>query len=134
MTRVNPDTQEVLLGDIGNMRITGVCTSRKSMDTVQSGNTHVLITHSMLHLMGYDHMVPEDAALMEAASAGNSEYFTDYKITRKREKNYEKSNCNDFTWGYVTVTADWMRKRRDTGCVRYGTGNIHICTGGSAGK
>ncbi len=25
-------------------------------------------------------------------------------------------------------------KRRDTGCVRYGTGNIHICTGGSAGK
>ena len=24
-----------------------------------------LITHSMLHLMGYDHMEPEDASLME---------------------------------------------------------------------
>ena len=34
----------------------------------------------------------------------------------------------------LSLLAGCGKKRRDTGCVRYGTGNIHICTGGSAGK
>lgn len=62
---VNPDTQEVLLGDIV------ICVSRVYAQAKEYGHSvkreyAFLITHSMLHLMGYDHMVPEDAALMEA--------------------------------------------------------------------
>ncbi len=65
MTGVNPDTQEVLLGDIV------ICVSRVYAQAKEYGHSvkreyAFLITHSMLHLMGYDHMVPEDAALMEA--------------------------------------------------------------------
>ena len=82
---MNPDTQEVLLGDIV------ICVSRVYAQAKEYGHSvkreyAFLITHSMLHLMGYDHMVPEDAALMEAHQRENSEYFTDYKITRKREE------------------------------------------------
>ena len=60
-----PATQEVLLGDIV------ICVSRVYAQAKEYGHSvkreyAFLITHSMLHLMGYDHMVPEDAALMEA--------------------------------------------------------------------
>ena len=63
--KMNPDTQEVLLGDIV------ICVSRVYAQAKEYGHSvkreyAFLITHSMLHLMGYDHMVPEDAALMEA--------------------------------------------------------------------
>ena len=61
----DPDTGELLLGDI-------VISVEKVMEQAEKYGHSVkreyafLITHSMLHLMGYDHMVPEDAALMEA--------------------------------------------------------------------
>lgn len=62
---VNPDTGEVLLGDIV------ICVQRVFQQAEEYGHSvkreyAFLITHSMLHLMGYDHMVPEDADLMEA--------------------------------------------------------------------
>ena len=62
---VNPDTGEVLLGDIV------ICVPRVYQQAEEYGHSvkreyAFLITHSMLHLMGYDHMVPEDAELMEA--------------------------------------------------------------------
>lgn len=62
---VNPDTGEVLLGDIV------ICVQRVYHQAEEYGHSvkreyAFLITHSMLHLMGYDHMVPEDAELMEA--------------------------------------------------------------------
>lgn len=60
----NPDTGEIMLGDI-----------IISVDKVfeQAGNYGhsiqrefaFLILHSMLHLFGYDHMTPEEAAVME---------------------------------------------------------------------
>lgn len=62
---VNPDTGEVLLGDIV------ICVDRVYQQAEEYGHSTkreyaFLITHSMLHLMGYDHMIPDDAALMEA--------------------------------------------------------------------
>ena len=62
---VNPDTGEVLLGDIV------ICVPRVYQQAEEYGHSvkreyAFLITHSMLHLMGYDHMVPEEAERMEA--------------------------------------------------------------------
>ena len=62
---VNPDTGEVLLGDIV------ICVPRVYQQAEEYGHSvkreyAFLFTHSMLHLMGYDHMVPEEAQLMEA--------------------------------------------------------------------
>lgn len=61
---VNPDTGEVMLGDI-------VISAEKVKEQAAAyGHSEkreyaFLITHSMLHLMGYDHMEPEEASLME---------------------------------------------------------------------
>ena len=59
------DSGELLLGDIM------ISAERAAAQAEEYGHSvkreyAFLITHSMLHLMGYDHMVPEDAALMEA--------------------------------------------------------------------
>lgn len=61
---VNPDTEEVLLGDIV------ICVESVYEQAEEYGHSvkreyAFLITHSMLHLMGYDHMVPEEAEVME---------------------------------------------------------------------
>lgn len=61
----NPDTGEALLGDI-------VISVEKVLEQAENYGHSVereyafLITHSMLHLFGYDHMTEEDAAVMEA--------------------------------------------------------------------
>ncbi len=75
---VNPDTGEVLLGDIV------LCVHRVYQQAEEYGHSirreyAFLITHSMLHLMGYDHMVPEDAKLMEAHQR---KILDNLKITR----------------------------------------------------
>ena len=60
----NPDTGEAMLGDI----IISVDKVREQ--AVEFGHSEkrefaFLIVHSMLHLFGYDHIEPEDAAIME---------------------------------------------------------------------
>lgn len=61
----NPDTGEALLGDI-------VISVDKVLEQAESYGHSIereyafLITHSMLHLFGYDHMTEEEAAIMEA--------------------------------------------------------------------
>lgn len=61
---VNPDSNEVVLGDI-------VISADKVREQAEAyGHSEkreyaFLIAHSMLHLMGYDHMLPDEAALME---------------------------------------------------------------------
>ena len=60
----NPDTGEAILGDI----IISVDKVREQAE--EYGNSELrefafLITHSMLHLFGYDHMEPEEAEVME---------------------------------------------------------------------
>ena len=60
----NPDTGELMLGDI----VISVDHCLKQADEYGHGVQRefaFLIAHSMLHLMGYDHMVPQEAAVME---------------------------------------------------------------------
>ena len=61
---VNPDTGETLLGDIV------ICVPKVFEQAREYGHEPkrefaFLITHSMLHLFGYDHMEPDEAAIME---------------------------------------------------------------------
>lgn len=61
----NPDTGELMLGDI----IVSLDKVKEQAEKYGHGNRReyaFLIAHSMLHLLGYDHMTEEDAALMEA--------------------------------------------------------------------
>ena len=60
----NPETGEVILGDI----VLNVPRIYKQAEEYGHSNLReyaFLITHSMLHLFGYDHMTDNDAAVME---------------------------------------------------------------------
>lgn len=61
----HPETGELILGDIM------IAVPRMLQQAMQYGHGAVrefafLVAHSMLHLMGYDHMSEEEAAVMEA--------------------------------------------------------------------
>jgi probable rRNA maturation factor len=60
----NPDTGEIILGDI-IISVDRVRAQAKEYGHSKKREYAFLIVHSMLHLLGYDHMVPEDAAVME---------------------------------------------------------------------
>lgn len=60
----NPDTGELLLGDI-MISVPRMMEQAKSYGHSQLREFAFLVAHSMLHLLGYDHMVPEEAAVME---------------------------------------------------------------------
>lgn len=65
LSYLNPDTQELVLGDII------VCAQRLRLQAEQYGHSELrefafLVTHSMLHLFGYDHMQPEEEKEMFA--------------------------------------------------------------------
>lgn len=60
----NPETKEIVLGDIM------LCLPRMEEQAKEYGHSILreyafLLTHSMLHLMGYDHINSNDANLME---------------------------------------------------------------------
>lgn len=61
----NSDDGEVLLGDI--VLAHGVCAAEAAARrlTIEQHATH-LIVHGTLHLLGYDHMVEDEAEAMEA--------------------------------------------------------------------
>ena len=60
----NPDTGELLLGDI-MISVPRMIEQAESYGHSQLREFAFLVAHSMLHLLGYDHMVPEEAAVME---------------------------------------------------------------------
>ena len=74
----HPETGELLLGDIL------ICIPRMLEQAEEFGHGvkreyAFLIAHSMLHLLGYDHMTPEEAAVMEAKQ---NQVLNELKITR----------------------------------------------------
>lgn len=60
----NPDTGEVLLGDI-IISVPKVFEQAEAYGHTTRREYAFLIVHSVLHLLGYDHMTPADAAFME---------------------------------------------------------------------
>lgn len=61
----NPETGELMLGDII------ISLDKVEEQSIAYGHSFTreyafLIAHSMLHLMGYDHMTDDDASIMEA--------------------------------------------------------------------
>lgn len=60
----NPDTGEIMLGDI-IISVDKVLEQAENYGHSVEREFAFLILHSMLHLFGYDHMTPEEAALME---------------------------------------------------------------------
>lgn len=60
----NPDTGEVMLGDI-IISVEKVIEQAESYGHSSKREFAFLIVHSMLHLFGYDHIDPADAAIME---------------------------------------------------------------------
>lgn len=61
----NPDTGEAMLGDI-IISVDKVLEQAESYGHSVEREYAFLITHSMLHLFGYDHMEEEEAQVMEA--------------------------------------------------------------------
>ncbi|MGN0142685.1 MAG: rRNA maturation RNase YbeY [Roseburia sp.] len=60
----NPDTGEIMLGDIV-ISVDRVKEQAEAYGHSEKREYAFLILHSMLHLFGYDHMTPEEAACME---------------------------------------------------------------------
>ena len=60
----NPDTGEAMLGDIV-ISVEKVKEQANSYGHSELREFAFLITHSMLHLFGYDHMTPQEAKVME---------------------------------------------------------------------
>lgn len=63
-TNFNPDTGEAMLGDIV-ISITKVKEQASEYGHSLEREFAFLIVHSMLHLLGYDHMTEEEAPVME---------------------------------------------------------------------
>lgn len=74
----NPDTGEAMLGDI-IISVDKVKEQAREYGHSELREFAFLITHSMLHLFGYDHMEPEEAEVMERKQR---EILEELQITR----------------------------------------------------
>ena len=59
-----PDSGELILGDI-ILSVDRICSQAESYGHSRKREFAFLVAHSMLHLCGYDHETPEEAAVME---------------------------------------------------------------------
>lgn len=75
---INPDTGEVMLGDIV-ISVDHVREQAKEYGHSEKREYAFLIVHGMLHLFGYDHMEPEEAQEMQEHQRKILDYL---KITR----------------------------------------------------
>lgn len=62
------DTEELLLGDV-MISVDRVFSQAKEYGHSTEREFSFLFAHSMLHLLGYDHMEPQEAAVMEKKQA-----------------------------------------------------------------
>lgn len=62
------DTDELLLGDV-MISVDRVFSQAEEYGHSREREFSFLFAHSMLHLLGYDHMEPEEAAVMECKQA-----------------------------------------------------------------
>ena len=60
----NPETGELVLGDI-IISVEKVMAQAEEFGHSTKRELAFLVAHSMMHLFGYDHMTPEEAAVME---------------------------------------------------------------------
>ena len=74
----NPDTDNYMLGDIMICKERVLSQAEEYEHSVKR-EFAFLVCHSLLHLIGYDHMKEEDARIMEAKQA---RYLEDLGITR----------------------------------------------------
>ena len=72
------DTEELVLGDV-MISVDKVFAQAEEYGHSVEREFSFLIAHSMLHLLGYDHMEPEEAAVMERKQA---QALEDLGITR----------------------------------------------------
>ena len=72
------DTDELILGDV-MISVDKVYAQAEEYGHSTEREFSFLVAHSMLHLLGYDHMEPDEAAVMEAKQAKALE---DLGITR----------------------------------------------------
>ena len=72
------DTEELILGDV-MISVDKVYAQAEEYGHSTEREFSFLFAHSMLHLLGYDHMEPDEAAVMEAKQAKALE---DLGITR----------------------------------------------------
>ncbi len=70
----NPDTGELVLGDI-IISLDKVSEQAEKYNHGRKREYAFLIAHSMLHLLGYDHMTEEDAKEMEARQSAVLEHL-----------------------------------------------------------
>ena len=77
----DPDSGELMLGDIV-LSILRIVEQAEEYGHSRKREYAFLIAHSMLHLLGYDHMTEEDAALMEEKQ---NQVLEALKITRDME-------------------------------------------------
>lgn len=79
----HPETGEAMLGDIV-ISIDHVIKQAEEYGHSTKREYAFLIAHSMLHLLGYDHMTPQEAAVMEKKQ---EKILNTLQITREEEKN-----------------------------------------------
>lgn len=74
----NPETGELMLGDI-ILSVDKIVEQAKAYGHSEKRELAFLVAHSMLHLMGYDHMEEQERQIMEGKQ---SEILEQLKITR----------------------------------------------------
>lgn len=79
----HPDTGELILGDI-IISMDKVAAQAEEFGHSRERELAFLVAHSMLHLMGYDHMTDEERVVMEARQ---EEILRQLSYTRGDEKN-----------------------------------------------
>ncbi len=93
----NPDTGEIMLGDIV-ISVDKVLEQAESYGHTPRREYAFLIAHSMLHLFGYDHMTPEEAVPDGSKAASDPRRNEYYKV--RKNMNTTRTGHQFFSPGF----------------------------------